>query len=276
MPSLFVDRPSPNQPSLDQPRVLFATAELSPVARVGGLGEAAAGLTAALERAGIDVEIVLPDYDNRSLADETVEDLDVPEWVGAARARRGIDASGRAITVVAAPTIARPHPYLDPATGEGWIDNDHRFAAFCAGVAAITKTHRPEIVHLNDWHTGLVAGMLDAPPPIVLTIHTIAYQGTTSDVWLDRLGTRRDAFEWFDVRRKGRFQDRGSGTSPLVIDGRQGKVALGGKEVIEAALLHAGVGTQVFDGRGGVTAGVDAGAGTFDETRAGSARARHS
>ena len=197
MPSLFVDRPSPNQPSLDQPRVLFATVDLSPVARVGGLGEAAAGLTAALERAGIDVEIVLPDYDNRSLADETVEDLDVPEWVGAARARRGIDASGRAITVVTAPTIARPHPYLDPATGEGWIDNDHRFAAFCAGVAAITKTHRPDIVHLNDWHTGLVAGMLDAPPPIVLTIHTIAYQGTTSDVWLDRLGARRDAFEWF-------------------------------------------------------------------------------
>ncbi|TML13572.1 MAG: hypothetical protein E6G39_09790 [Actinobacteria bacterium] len=144
VPSLFVDRPSPNQPSLDQPRVLFATVDLSPVARVGGLGEAAAGLTAALERAGIDVEIVLPDYDNRSLADETVEDLDVPEWVGAARARRGIDASGRAITVVTAPTIARPHPYLDPATGEGWIDNDHRFAAFCAGVAAITKTHRPE------------------------------------------------------------------------------------------------------------------------------------
>jgi starch synthase len=183
--------------SADQPRVLFATAELSPIARVGGLAEAAAGLTAALARAGIEVEVVLPDYDNRDLDDEATEELDVPSWVGSARARRGIDASGRVVTLVDAPTIARPHPYLDPATGEGWVDNDHRFAAFCAAVAAITKQRRPDVLHLNDWHTGLVLGMLGAPPPTVLTIHTIAYQGGTDPSWLDRLESNRAVFEWF-------------------------------------------------------------------------------
>jgi len=183
--------------SVDHLRVLFATAELSPIARVGGLAEAAAGLTAALDRAGVDVEVVLPDYDGRALADETVEELAVPAWVGGARARSGVDVSGRAITLVDAPTLARPHPYLDPATGEGWLDNDHRFAAFSAAIAAIAKMRQPDVVHLNDWHTSLVLGLLNPRPPTVLTIHTIAYQGTTGLGWLDRLETHREAFEWF-------------------------------------------------------------------------------
>jgi starch synthase len=146
---------------------------------------------------GLDAEVVLPDYDNRALAGETVEELDVPAWVGPTRARRGIDAGGRTVTLIDAPSIARPHPYLDPATGEGWADNDHRFAAFSAAIAALTNAHRPDVLHLNDWHTGLVLGMLEAPPPTVLTIHTIAYQGITADSWLERLVSHRAVFEWF-------------------------------------------------------------------------------
>ena len=42
--------------------ILFATAELAPVAQVGGLGIAAAGLVAALRELDVDVTVVLPDY----------------------------------------------------------------------------------------------------------------------------------------------------------------------------------------------------------------------
>jgi starch synthase len=164
---------------------------------VGGLAEAAAGLTIALARIGVHVEVVLPDYESRPLGDETVEQLDVPDWVGSARARRGIDTSGRAVTLVSAPGLARPHPYLDPSTGEGWVDNDHRFAAFSAAVAALVRSQPPDVLHVNDWHTGLVAGFLSDRPPTVLTIHTIAYQGTSSPQWLSRLVSHREAYEWF-------------------------------------------------------------------------------
>jgi starch synthase len=184
-------------PSPDHPRILFATAELSPLARVGGLAEAAAGLTSALARLGLEVEVVVPDYGSRVLTDETIDHLDVPDWVGGALARRGLDASGRVVTLVSVPALARPHPYLDPATGEGWVDNDHRFAAFSAAVAALVRTRPPDILHLNDWHTGLVPGFLDTRPPTVLTIHTIAYQGTSSPDWLGRLVAHREAYEWF-------------------------------------------------------------------------------
>lgn len=41
-------------------RVTFATAEFSPIATVGGLAAASAGLVDALRRSGIDVDVVLP------------------------------------------------------------------------------------------------------------------------------------------------------------------------------------------------------------------------
>ena len=129
--------------SVDQPRVLFATAELSPIARVGGLAEAAAGLTAALAQAGVDVDVVLPDYDNRRLDDEVVEDLDVPavgRW-SPRPARHRRQRSDRHARRRADASLALIRISI-PSTGEGWIDNDHRFAAFCAAVAALTK-HAP-------------------------------------------------------------------------------------------------------------------------------------
>ena len=39
-------------------RVTFATAEYSPIATVGGLAAASAGLVGALRRSGIDVDVV--------------------------------------------------------------------------------------------------------------------------------------------------------------------------------------------------------------------------
>jgi starch synthase len=53
-------------------RVLFATAELTPVAAVGGLAQAAAGLVAELRRCGVDVTVVMPDYGGIELAGEVV------------------------------------------------------------------------------------------------------------------------------------------------------------------------------------------------------------
>ena len=110
-------------------RVLFATAELAPVATVGGLAQAAAGLVGELRRpaaggAGIDVDVVMPDYGGIELANETMTPLDVP---GVGRAGRA--APGRAPEwsdrwrwcrrrgSCARIRTCRPN-------GDGWPDND--------------------------------------------------------------------------------------------------------------------------------------------------------
>ncbi len=70
-------------------RVVFATAELSPVATVGGLAAAAAGLGAELRRRGVDVELVLPDYGNMGSSTRPRSDSTSPSGSGAATVRVG-------------------------------------------------------------------------------------------------------------------------------------------------------------------------------------------
>ncbi|HEY0520385.1 MAG TPA: glycogen/starch synthase, partial [Ilumatobacteraceae bacterium] len=179
-------------------KVLFASAEFAPLARVGGLAAAAAGLVAELRRHDVDVDVVIPDYFATKLDDESVVQLDVPEWAGPASARTGTVAGIGRITLIDAFGIVRSHPYLQP-DGTGWPDNDRRFMAFSAALAALTELTAPDVLHLNDWHTCASLGHLAVAPPTMLTIHTLGYQGRTNPGWLKTVPHHVEAFEqWGD------------------------------------------------------------------------------
>jgi starch synthase len=177
-------------------RVLFATAELAPLARVGGLAEAAAGLVSALRSADVEIDLILPDYGGLELANEQNRDVQVPQWAAPASARRGEIPGTGEVTLVSVPGIARPHPYIDQH-GHGWPDNDYRFFAFSAAVANLIQTSHPDVVHLNDWHTAATLALLYDRPPTVLTIHTLGYQGWAGGEWLPRLPHHFSEFECF-------------------------------------------------------------------------------
>jgi starch synthase len=175
-------------------RVLFATAELSPLVSVGGLAEASAGLVIELRAQGVDVEVVVPDYVGSELHDQERIMLDVPHWAAPASARRGrFDGFGE-VTLVDVPGIRRANPYVDES-GAGWPDNADRFFAFSAAVAALARSSRPDVLHCNDWHTGAAIGLIDDAIPTVFTIHTIGHQGWTSGGWLGRIHRRPDLYE---------------------------------------------------------------------------------
>ncbi|HUV19901.1 MAG TPA: glycogen/starch synthase [Ilumatobacteraceae bacterium] len=210
-------------------RVVFATAELSPVATVGGLAAAAAGLVAELRRLGVEVDLVMPDYGDITLVDETTMRLDVPGWVGAARVRAGRHPVAGRLHLVAVPGMARSHPYLQ-ANGQGWPDNDRRFFRFARAVAALVEHDPPDVLHLNDWHTGAVLAALDDPPPNVLSIHNLAYQGTTGASWLELIGPRASHYEWW------------GGTNPL-----SGAIALADR-IVAVSPHHA---TEIVTPEGG-------------------------
>jgi starch synthase len=176
-------------------RVLYATAELAPIATVGGLAQAAAGVTAELRRQGVDVDVVLPDYTGVELAAVSEHTLDVPRWAGPASVRVGDHAVAGRLHLVSAPGLARSHPYLR-SDGSGWPDNDERFFAFSQAVAALVRDDPPDVLHVNDWHTGAVLAAFSVPPPSVLSIHNLAYQGVTDGGWLPWLGPRGQHYEW--------------------------------------------------------------------------------
>jgi starch synthase len=95
--------------------------------------------------------------------------------------------SGVPIILFDAPALfARKGGIYQDSDRRDWPDNDRRFAAFCRAAAfvALGKTTlgwRPQIVHANDWHTGMVSAFLhfsgEARPKTVFTIHNLAFQG---------------------------------------------------------------------------------------------------
>ncbi len=184
-------------------KILFAAAEIAPIARVGGMAEASAGLVKQLRADGHDVTVVVPDYQRLELENETTTKLLLPEWARPGTARTGrIDGIGE-ITLVDVPWIEKPHPYTDEA-GIAFPDNDLRFFGFSAAVAALINREMPDVVHLNDWHTAAALGFLVEAPPSLLTIHTLGYQGITNPGWMDELLTRPHYFAWY------------GGTNPLL------------------------------------------------------------
>lgn len=178
-------------------RLLFTAAELAPLVRVGGLAEAAGGLVAALRRGGVDVTVVIPDYGDVVLGNESRRSLNVPSWAGPMTVRSGIHPVAGEVTLLGNQALARSHPYVDP-TGIAWSDNDKRFLAFSAGIAALRDDLAPDVVHLNDWHTAAATALGGSSVPTVLTIHTLAYQGVSPASWMSRLTHDAAAFEWYE------------------------------------------------------------------------------
>lgn len=195
-------------------RVLFATSECFPLVKTGGLADVAFSLPSALLKLGIDVQVVLPAY--RSVLEES-ERLRVIGWLPL---RNGKDARVLEIEHAGLPfpllLIDLPQlfdragqPYTDP-TGLDWADNAERFALFSEAVAALaldglSRGWRADIVHANDWQTGLVPAFLSldpAPPRSLFTIHNIAYDcqvdfGTFSQLGLPDHWWSVDAGEFY-------------------------------------------------------------------------------
>jgi starch synthase len=169
-------------------KVLFVTPEALPFVKTGGLGDVAAALPAALAGLGVDVRLLVPGYpavlDGLAGARPVAELTGLPGQVGAARLLAGASPGGAPVYAIdCAALYARPgNPYLGP-DGADWPDNYRRFGTL-GRVAADWPVQgwRPDIVHCNDWQSGLapaylaLAGLLPRPGT-VFTIHNLAFQG---------------------------------------------------------------------------------------------------
>jgi starch synthase len=172
-------------------RVLFVSSEIYPLAKTGGLADVSAALPRALADFGVDVHLVLPGYPHALLA--AADKTTVAELPGASGesttrivAARMPD-SGLSVHVVDCPCLFQREGtlYQDPE-GHDWSDNAQRFAHFsrvAAGIATgeLVAGWHADVVHANDWHTGLLPVLLGDDPEqgrrTVLTIHNLAFQG---------------------------------------------------------------------------------------------------
>ena len=170
-------------------KILFVTSEAYPLVKTGGLGDVAGSLPAALKAQRQDVRIIMPAYREamrkaEKLGFASFQIEGIPETVRLLEGR--LPGTTVKLLLVDSPAhFDRPGgPYVDP-DGHDWGDNAERFAIFSRVTTAVALNRaglewQPDIVHCNDWQSGLVPALLNQypnRPATVFTIHNLAYHG---------------------------------------------------------------------------------------------------
>src|SRR5260370_18579371 len=173
----------------DRPlRILILAAEIVPFAKVGGLADVVGALPKALQDLGHDVRLAMPRYGQVSAEGfqvTTVLDsvtVKMSQYQEQARVMRGSIGNDIPVYMIDAPR------YFDRENIYGYTDDGERFILFCR---AALETMRlldwsPDIIHCNDWQTGIVPNWMHTnyredpffgEAATVYTIHNLAYQG---------------------------------------------------------------------------------------------------
>lgn len=185
------------RPTASLMRILYTASESSSFAKTGGLADVADALPKALARLGHDVRVVIPKY---GIIDESriplvKSPVSIEARFGPRRHRMqvwsarfpGLDDLNLSAWLIGNEDLfGRRHLYQE--NGVDYPDNLERFASFCQAVAALPEVFNwiPDVVHANDWQTGLVPIYLRRPsdsrgvpptPSTVFTIHNAGYQG---------------------------------------------------------------------------------------------------
>src|SRR6266700_8331207 len=176
-------------------RILLVASEASPFAKTGGLGDVTGALPRALRALGHDVRILMPRY--RGVEPHAPEIKTVVPRLRVPLGDRMVEGALQETETVGGVPVyfLAQDQYFDreglygTADGDYW-DNCERFVFFCRGalesVIELGELWRPQIIHANDWQTGLIPVYLrtlyrDHPVlgsvATLLTIHNLAYQG---------------------------------------------------------------------------------------------------
>ncbi len=171
-------------------RVLFATSEAAPLVKTGGLADVSGALPAALRQRGVDARLLVPAYRMvRAALPEARVCGALPPLAGlpAAQLLEARAEGDVPIYLLDCPPLYDRDggPYQD-ASGTDWFDNALRFGLLARAAAALGRASsplkwRPQVVHCNDWQTGLAPAYLhaahDARAASLITIHNLAFQG---------------------------------------------------------------------------------------------------
>jgi starch synthase len=170
-------------------KILIATAEVAPIAKVGGLGDVIGALPKALKKLSLDARIIMPFY---GLIDKNKYNIKIikPNIKIGANSINLWQADLPASTV---PVYLIEHSFFkgkeiySTALADG-SRNMEKFVFFSQTILESIKAinFKPDVIHLNDWHTAAVATLLKTShktdrffkqTKTLYTIHNLANQG---------------------------------------------------------------------------------------------------
>lgn len=199
-------------------RVLMLAAEIVPFAKVGGLADIVGALPKALQALGHDVRLVMPRYrqvdPERFRLSTVINSLSISmgDFQVQASVRQGKIDVDIPVYMIDAPR------FFDRENIYGYTDDGERFILFCrAALQAVRVLNwSPDIVHCNDWHTGIVpnwthtiyrADPFFASSATVYTIHNLAYQGIFGYRILEVAGVAANGFLYPQITELAKVVD---------------------------------------------------------------------
>jgi starch synthase len=191
-------------------RVLMISAEVAPLAKVGGLADVAGALPKALHTLGHDARILMPAYpmvetDARwQIEPHTQFTLSIhPGWTESVSIKQLQLPSGVRVYLL---QVGDWFANATESTKVYAVD-PRAYVAFCRAtvewLAREDADWTPQVVHCNDWHTALIPVYMRAyrtehiaTMATVFTIHNLAFQGVFEKAFFTELGLPD---YWFDV-----------------------------------------------------------------------------
>lgn len=174
--------------------ILIVASEAIPFAKTGGLADVVGSLPIELSRLGHRVTVMLPAYRQTRDCGQPIErtniQLDIPignKIVTGSLLRSELPGSNVSVYLVEQDEYYN-RKELYRQEGNDYRDNCERFVFFSRAVMESIRLLdlAPDVIHANDWQTGLVPAFLDIEYrdvpgyrdiATIFTIHNMAYQG---------------------------------------------------------------------------------------------------
>jgi starch synthase len=197
--------------------VLFLSTEVFPYAKTGGLADVSSALPQALRELGHDVRVMMPKYGFIGEKKQKIHLINRLQGIEFKIGDKYLVTNLKSSAILTQKTriqiylleseeyFQRMGIYVDPVTGKDYPDNDERFLVYALNAFELCKRliWKPDIIHCNDWQSGLVPALLktvlkDDPffkdTKVVYTIHNLAYQGNFPASTFPKLGLPPEAF----------------------------------------------------------------------------------
>lgn len=172
-------------------KILMVSYEVYPLAKVGGLADVVGSLPEYLVKRGIDVQIVMPYHRIVDKKAEYIEKADLILHTNELKQKYTFEVYRTHLKAGNVPVfLLKNDELIDSDDVYGGHDLGLQALAFSDAVFQLSKSLNPDIVHCNDWQTGMIPVFIktysgDAMPRTLLTIHNLGYQGTFDEYYFE-------------------------------------------------------------------------------------------
>ena len=191
-------------------RVLFASAEVAPYSKVGGLADVVGELPLYLDKQDVECAVFTPLYGCIDVNKHNIVELENSELtldMGHSRHVFKLFMTTIPKTKVKVFFVANPKYFsCFDVVYPKWCDEMYemqRYVSFSLAVLEYAKllNFKPDIIHANDWHTAMLPVYLKSnykydefykDTKSIFTIHNLAYQGECDKAIVDFANMRWD------------------------------------------------------------------------------------